>query len=80
MISNSVAVLALGLAELCDRHSSVYSGSRLRLGVRSVLSDASVIAAEEQVISCELAGGAALLDLRSGTYFGLNEIGSEIWA
>ena len=38
-----------------------------------------MIAADSEVVSCELAGGAALLDLRSSTYFGLNQIGSEIW-
>jgi hypothetical protein len=43
-------------------------------------SEASVIVASEQVVSCELGGGAALLDLKSSTYFGLNEVGSEIWA
>lgn len=43
------------------------------------LTETSVIAAGEEVVSCDLAGGAALLDLRSSTYYSLNAVGSEIW-
>jgi coenzyme PQQ synthesis protein D (PqqD) len=31
-------------------------------------------------VSCELAGGAALLDLRSGTYFSVNPVGAHVWS
>jgi hypothetical protein len=40
--------------------------------------DSIVMAATEQV-SCELSGEAAVLDLRSGVYYGLNETGAFIW-
>jgi hypothetical protein len=40
--------------------------------------DSVVIAAPEQV-SCDLAGEAAILNLKSGVYFGLNPIGARIW-
>lgn len=40
--------------------------------------DSIVTAATEQV-SCELSGEAAILDLRSGVYYGLNETGAFIW-
>ena len=43
------------------------------------LSQLSVVAASEEVVSCDLAGGAALLDLRSSTYFTLNDVGSRVW-
>lgn len=37
------------------------------------------VTAEKEVVSCELGGGAALLDMRSGTYFGLNPVAARIW-
>ena len=43
------------------------------------ISEASVITAGRDVISCALAGGSALLDLRSSVYYGLNEVGSQVW-
>lgn len=45
----------------------------------SDLERTSSITADADVVSCELEGGAALLDLRSSTYFSLNPIGAEIW-
>lgn len=34
---------------------------------------------EPDVVACELAGGAALLDLRTSTYFSLNAVGARVW-
>jgi len=34
---------------------------------------------DPEVVACDLAGGAALLDMRSGTYFTLNAVGAFIW-
>jgi hypothetical protein len=31
-------------------------------------------------VACELDGGAALLDLKSGSYFRLNQTGSFVWS
>ncbi|ESQ81412.1 hypothetical protein AEAC466_21520 [Asticcacaulis sp. AC466] len=31
-------------------------------------------------MACELDGGAALLDLKSGSYFRLNQTGSFVWS
>jgi hypothetical protein len=39
----------------------------------------SVIAADPEVVWCEMEGGAALLDLRSSTYFSINETGATLW-
>jgi hypothetical protein len=37
-----------------------------------------VVAAKEQV-SSDLAGEAVILDVKSGMYYGLNEVGASIW-
>jgi Coenzyme PQQ synthesis protein D (PqqD) len=37
-----------------------------------------VVASKDQ-ISCDLAGEAAILELKSGTYFGLDEVGATVW-
>jgi hypothetical protein len=39
----------------------------------------SVLAADTEVVSCELGGGAALLDLRSSTYYNVNAVGAYLW-
>lgn len=40
---------------------------------------ACVVAAHPQVFSCALASGQALLDLRTSTYYNINEVGSFAW-
>lgn len=47
--------------------------------MRRDLTEASLVTASEDVVACDLADGAALLDLRSSTYFTLNEVGSQVW-
>jgi coenzyme PQQ synthesis protein D (PqqD) len=37
-----------------------------------------VVVAPEQ-LSCDLSGEAAILNLKSGTYYGLNVLGGRIW-
>ena len=54
-------------------------GKRAALSGRLIKSDTLVIAAKS-VVYCELGDGAALLDTRSGTYFGLNEVGLHLWS
>lgn len=39
----------------------------------------SVVAAPNQV-SCDLAGETALLQLKSGVYFGLKDVGTLVWS
>jgi hypothetical protein len=43
------------------------------------LTESSVVFCDADVVSCDLAGGSALLDLRSGTYFSINPVGAFIW-
>ena len=38
----------------------------------------TVVAAKDQV-SCDLAGEAAILNLKTGIYYGLNVVGARIW-
>jgi hypothetical protein len=40
----------------------------------------SIVSCDGEVVSCDLAGGAALLDLRTGTYFSINSVGAFVWA
>ena len=35
--------------------------------------------ASKDQISCDLAGEAAILELKNGTYFGLDEVGAVVW-
>jgi coenzyme PQQ synthesis protein D (PqqD) len=39
----------------------------------------SIVVACEGHISCDLAGEAAVLDFKSGIYYGLDEVGASIW-
>ena len=38
------------------------------------------MSASSQVVACDLAEGAALLDLSSNIYYSLNEVGTEVWS
>jgi hypothetical protein len=43
------------------------------------LTPSSIIVANPEQVSSALAGESIILSLRSGTYYGLNEVGSCIW-
>ncbi|NWF57749.1 MAG: lasso peptide biosynthesis PqqD family chaperone [Fischerella sp.] len=45
---------------------------------RNILKDSIVVASAEQ-ISSDLGGEAVILNIKSGTYHGLNEVGARIW-
>lgn len=49
------------------------------MGQQNGLSLDSVVTITTEQVSCDLAGEAAILDLRSGIYYGLNETGAFIW-
>eukprot|EP01012_Entosiphon_sulcatum_P058834 TRINITY_DN83027_c0_g1_i1.p1 TRINITY_DN83027_c0_g1~~TRINITY_DN83027_c0_g1_i1.p1 ORF type:complete len:103 (-),score=11.88 TRINITY_DN83027_c0_g1_i1:29-337(-) len=40
----------------------------------------AVLVARADVVSCELQGGSALVDLKSGIYYQLNPTGSFVWS
>jgi len=47
--------------------------------VRLSLTERSRLVASKDQVSCDLAGEAALLNLKSGVYFGLDPVGARIW-
>ncbi len=44
-----------------------------------VISTDSIVVAATNQVSCELAGEAAILDLKRGFYYGLDPVGSTVW-
>ena len=44
------------------------------------ISTQSIVVASKDQISCDLEGEAAILNLKSGTYFGLDAVGATIWS
>lgn len=47
---------------------------------RPTLESQSRLTPGDGVLACDLAGGAALLDTVSSTYYALNGVGAAIWA
>ena len=47
--------------------------------VKKPISTDSIVFVSKDQISCDLAGEAAILELKSGTYFGLDEVGAVVW-
>jgi len=45
---------------------------------KTLSANSRVVASPEQV-SCDLSGEAAILSLKTSTYFGLNEVGARVW-
>ena len=44
-----------------------------------ILKTSTVVTAKDQV-SCELAGEAVILHLKSGVYYGLSPVGARVWS
>ena len=45
-----------------------------------LLSERSRVVASKDQVSCDLAGEAAMLNLKSGTYFCLDRVGARVWS
>ena len=43
------------------------------------ISDRSVVVVTKDQVSCDLAGEAAILNIKSGVYYGLDPVGARIW-
>jgi hypothetical protein len=43
------------------------------------ISKSSTVVVTKDQVSCDLSGEAAILNLKSGVYFGLNTVGASIW-
>jgi len=39
----------------------------------------SIVVVADKVVSCDLDGEAAILDLKDGIYYGLDPVGAKIW-
>jgi hypothetical protein len=47
--------------------------------MNQIISDRSVVVAAKDQVSCDLAGEAAILNIKSGVYYGLDPVGARIW-
>jgi len=47
--------------------------------MESNLSNASRVVATKDQVSCDLSGEVAILNLKSGVYYGLDAVGARIW-
>ncbi len=43
------------------------------------ITNSTRVIATDNAVGCDIEGEMVLLDLTSGTYFGLNPVGAEIW-
>jgi coenzyme PQQ synthesis protein D (PqqD) len=43
------------------------------------ISPGSIIVASKEQVSCDLDGEAAILNLKDGVYYGLDEVGAAVW-
>jgi hypothetical protein len=48
-------------------------------GIAVQVSDDVRVTLSKDQVSCDLAGEAAILNLRSGVYYGLDPIGARVW-
>jgi hypothetical protein len=59
--------------------SSLGSINDRRLSMGKTISDDSVVVVAKDQVSCDLAGEAAILNIKSGVYYGLDPVGARIW-
>lgn len=59
---------------------AVFSGTRADTTPSPTpLSDTSRIVVSKDQVSCDLAGEAAIVNLKNGVYYGLDPVGARIW-
>ncbi|MGH7935038.1 MAG: PqqD family peptide modification chaperone [Candidatus Binataceae bacterium] len=51
----------------------------MSLRPEDAISPASIVVAADDQISCDLAGEAAILNLKDGVYYGLDKVGADVW-
>ena len=44
-----------------------------------IITAATIVVASKEQVSCDLAGEAAILNLKNSAYYGLDEVGARIW-
>lgn len=47
--------------------------------MKGLISGHSILVVAKEQVSCDLGGEAAILNLKSGVYYGLDPIGARIW-
>ena len=47
--------------------------------IETAISLDSIVAASPDQVSCDLSGEVAILNLKNGMYYGLEEVGAAIW-
>jgi hypothetical protein len=47
--------------------------------MKQTISDRSVVVVAKDQVSCDLAGESAILNIKSGVYYGLDPVGARIW-
>ncbi len=58
--------------------SKLFMNAHKQMSSHSISQNSVVVVIPDQV-SSDLAGESIILNLKSGTYYGLNEVGSSIW-
>ena len=53
--------------------------TKLAEGKSAIMGARSVVTVSKDQISCDLGGEAAILNLASGVYFGLDAVGASVW-
>jgi Coenzyme PQQ synthesis protein D (PqqD) len=58
---------------------SLWFPEEMEKSMSPTISDRSVVVAAKDQVSCDLAGEAAILNIKSGVYYGLDPVGARIW-
>jgi len=45
----------------------------------ATISEQTIVVAAKDQVSCDLAGEAAILNIKNGVYYGLDPVGARIW-
>jgi hypothetical protein len=49
------------------------------MAMDTAISERTVVVAAKDQVSCDLAGEAAILNIKNGVYYGLDPVGARIW-
>lgn len=56
-----------------------YSLTGIKGNIMRKISDETIIVMTENVVSCDINGETAILNLDNEVYYGLNQVGTKIW-
>lgn len=78
VLCGEIFFLVAALPRWSHRENPIRTEREALIMADKILLESVVVTAKDQ-LSCDLAGEAAILDVKSGTYYGLNAIGARIW-